>query len=163
MSKCWCGGEADSGRCLASDFHDPRDTGPKGEVRKLYLSGPMSGLPECNYPAFNQYAADLADVGYQVVNPAARAIGSSYRAIMKEDLIAVMYCQGVAVMEGWWNSRGANVEVQVAGILQMPVRPVSEWIDMVLYGEVDRPCRNCGNELAAQGFSICMECLAERV
>ncbi len=38
--------------------------------KTIYISGPMSGLPECNYPAFNAAAAHLRALGYSVENPA---------------------------------------------------------------------------------------------
>jgi hypothetical protein len=37
---------------------------------RVYLAGPMTGLPEFNYPAFNAEAARLRALGYQVENPA---------------------------------------------------------------------------------------------
>lgn len=159
--KCWCGGAVQDDACQDSEFHDWRDSKPTGPVRRLYLSGPMSGYPECNYPAFMRHAAELEEVGYQVENPAAAAVGSSYREILKEDIRQLMTCDGVAVMEGWWLSKGATIEVQIAGVLQMPVRPVSEWQNMVLYGGVDRPCVRCGDTVATEGFIVCLSCLAE--
>ncbi|MGE5607641.1 MAG: DUF4406 domain-containing protein, partial [Bacillota bacterium] len=39
-------------------------------TKPLYLSGPMSGLPEHNIPAFNAAAARLRRLGFCVVNPA---------------------------------------------------------------------------------------------
>ena len=36
----------------------------------VYLSGPMTGLPEFNYPAFNALASTLRGSGFVVNNPA---------------------------------------------------------------------------------------------
>lgn len=33
-------------------------------VRRVYIAGPMTGLPEFNYPAFNACAADLRAKGF---------------------------------------------------------------------------------------------------
>ena len=36
---------------------------------KIYIAGPMSGLPEMNYPAFFAEATRLRGLGYEVINP----------------------------------------------------------------------------------------------
>lgn len=131
--KCWCGGETTESAnpdllvCLDSKYHDPQDIAPKGPVRKLYLSGPMSGYPHCNYPLFNGTANQLRNVGYEVVNPAEDAHGPSYRELLKGDILELLECDGVATLDGWWESTGARLEVQIAGTLQKPVRPVGDW------------------------------------
>ena len=37
---------------------------------KMYLSGPMTGMAENNFPAFHDAAAKLRAGGHEVVNPA---------------------------------------------------------------------------------------------
>jgi hypothetical protein len=39
-------------------------------MKKIYLSGPMTGLPDLNFPAFHAEAARLRALGYDVINPA---------------------------------------------------------------------------------------------
>ena len=39
-------------------------------MTRIYLAGPMSGLPELNYPAFHAKAAELRAAGHHVENPA---------------------------------------------------------------------------------------------
>ncbi|MBT9158943.1 MAG: hypothetical protein DDT26_00192 [Dehalococcoidia bacterium] len=37
---------------------------------RIYISGPMTGLHDLNFPAFRDAAAKLRAIGYEVVNPA---------------------------------------------------------------------------------------------
>ena len=37
---------------------------------KLYIAGPMTCLPEYNFPAFHSTAAHLRGMGHEVLNPA---------------------------------------------------------------------------------------------
>lgn len=45
---------------------------PETRTKKVYLAGPMRGLPEFNFPAFFEKEAHLRRIGYQVFNPARR-------------------------------------------------------------------------------------------
>jgi hypothetical protein len=38
-------------------------------MKRVYLSGPMTGIPEFNFPAFNAEASRLRALGFDVVNP----------------------------------------------------------------------------------------------
>lgn len=96
----------------------------------LYVSGPMTGLPEFNYPAFNQAAQDLRAAGYQVINPVDKDVPTSepWLVHMREDIRLMMDCDGVAILPGWQTSRGANVEIQLAHGLGLPVSNVVAWL-----------------------------------
>jgi len=97
--------------------------------RTLYIAGPMSGLPEYNYPAFNYAAGELRVAGFEVENPADNTIESEdYHDYLRAGLAQLLRCDGVAVLEDWWLSGGARWEVTTAGILGLPVRSVDEWL-----------------------------------
>lgn len=138
--KCWCGGDTKRSVpgtdipyvCLESVWHDPRDDGAKTQIRTLYVAGPMTGYVSNNYPAFNAATHELRKVGFEVVNPAEFGANSpaSYVELLKRDLHALLECDGVAVIDKWWESVGARNEVQVAGLLKMPVRSLSEWVQI---------------------------------
>lgn len=97
---------------------------------KLYLSGPMSGIPDHNFPAFFREARALEAAGYEVVNPAEINVdqSASWEACLKADIKQLVDCDGVAVMEGWTRSRGATLECYIAEKLNLPVREVGMWI-----------------------------------
>ena len=98
-------------------------------MTKLYIAGPMTGLPDYNYPAFNHAASELRAVGFKVENPAENAVTSEdYTDYLRAGLAQLLTCDGVAVLPDWWLSGGARWEVQTAGILRLPVRSVDEWL-----------------------------------
>lgn len=47
---------------------------------RVYLAGPMRGLPQFNFPAFDAGAATLEALGHEVFNPADRDRGKIGRA-----------------------------------------------------------------------------------
>jgi hypothetical protein len=52
-----------------------------------------------------------------------------YVDFIREDLRMMLDCHGVATLDNWWESTGARNEVNVAGILKMPVRTVADWLE----------------------------------
>lgn len=103
-------------------------------TKVLYIAGPMSGIKDYNYPAFNAAADRLRAVGYDVLNPADSELQNptpgrpqAWTWYMRLALGMVLNCQGVATLPGWPASPGASLEVYVARRLQMPVHPVHQW------------------------------------
>lgn len=98
--------------------------------KHLYISGPMSGLPDYNHPAFNEAARLLRAAGYQVTNPAEKAlpITATWLQHMRADIRAMMDCDGLAILPGWQNSRGANAEINLAHSLGLDVFGVVVWL-----------------------------------
>lgn len=99
---------------------------------RLYIAGPMTaiGPPTWNFPAFHDAAYVLRHWGYQVTNPADHGIndGWSWADYMRLALSAMLTCDAVAVLPGWRESRGAQLEVGLARELGMPVGTVDEWL-----------------------------------
>ena len=100
---------------------------------KLYVAGPMTGLQDHNFPAFNHAAEQLRNTGYAVVNPADNGAepGQSWLHYMRLDLAQMLTCDGVATLPGWQSSRGASLEVHVAHRLGLPVRGWFGWCSIV--------------------------------
>lgn len=90
----------------------------------IYLSGPMSGLPEFNYPAFNAAAIKLRTLGYQVENPAENPEPpcKSWAGYMRLALAQLVQCEVTVRLPGWQNSRGAVIESSISRMLGMDVQ-----------------------------------------
>ena len=103
-------------------------------IRTYYLSGPMSGVPQFNFPTFARVAALLRKQGYCVVSPAemdddevrAAAVaspdgsstetgGHTWGSFLARDVrIIADQVNGIILMPGWERSRGARLEAFVA-------------------------------------------------
>lgn len=96
---------------------------------RLYLAGPMSGLPDFNYPAFNAAAEKLREAGYEVENPAEHDLqaGLPWQVYLRHAIKRLMDCDAVATLPAWEHSKGARLEVLIAERLAMQVSAVQEW------------------------------------
>lgn len=92
-------------------------------MRRLYVAGPMSGLQDNNYPAFNDMAAKLRAAGHHVENPAESEPPpcDTWEAWMRLALTKMLTCEAIVLLPGWTTSRGANVEVRLARDLGMRI------------------------------------------
>ena len=99
---------------------------------KVYIAGPMTGLPEFNYPAFYAAADALKALGHEPINPA-RAAGregcKTWLDYMRAALRDVADADGIAMLPGWQESRGAAVEYRLGYALGLDVRPLAQWLD----------------------------------
>lgn len=90
---------------------------------RLYIAGPMTGLPESNYPAFNAAAARLRALGHTVHNPAenpAPACGT-WLGYMRMSLRQIADTDAIVVLPGWADSKGALIEYGLAYDLGLPI------------------------------------------
>ena len=92
-------------------------------MSKVYISGPMSGHPELNFPAFHAKAAELRAQGRDVVNPAEipQPDPTSWHECMKADLKQMMDCDTIHMLQGWRHSDGAKMELALAVALNFTV------------------------------------------
>lgn len=74
---------------------------------KVYVAGPMSGLPEFNRPAFFAAEAYLKAQGALVMNPAVLPDGWDHASYMRIAIPMMMTCDAVAFLPGWHSSDGA--------------------------------------------------------
>lgn len=100
---------------------------------RIYLTGPMRGYPNFNFPAFDYAAAKLREEGHEVFSPAERDravhgtaleqnatgnedeaasnVGFSLREALGADMAWIsQHAQGIALLPGWEKSNGATAE-----------------------------------------------------
>lgn len=95
----------------------------------VYLSGPMTGLPGYNYPAFHDAARRLRSMGYYVFNPAESFEGDTSRPredYMRKDIEMLLQADMVALLHGWEKSKGVAVELAVATSLGLVLHPFDD-------------------------------------
>ncbi|MEB0108278.1 DUF4406 domain-containing protein [Pseudomonas sp. MH9.3] len=91
-------------------------------MKRIYLIGPMTGLPDLNFPAFATMTESLRAGGHTVISPAElNPDGGSWNDCMRRDIAALMECDTVATLPGWEHSKGARLEVLIAERLGMTV------------------------------------------
>lgn len=106
----------------------------------FYLGGPMTGIPQFNFPEFHRVGTVLRERGYNIVSPAelddpeteaaamaspdgapgsGSANGEAYEDFLGRDLIicSLPTCVGMICLPGWHNSRGARGESWVIAYL----------------------------------------------
>jgi len=107
--------------------------------KRVYLSGPMTGIIDHNGPAFADAERRCRDAGAVMVFNPATAWGHSDRHpswYMRHDLNRMTLTEGelplfdcVVLLDGWYASEGATLEYQVArasGIALVNLREVGE-------------------------------------
>lgn len=97
---------------------------------KVYISGPMTGLADFNFPAFDAAALALRSQGYRVTSPAElsrevrRACGEREprrEDYMRADIRALTRCDAIYLLRGWQGSRGAQLEYEIANAIGLKV------------------------------------------
>lgn len=97
---------------------------------RVYLAGPMTGIPDHNYPEFRRLTVHLRTLGHEVRSPVELNEAAGYTThpdgtISPEDLAlcfaddvrAILWCKAIALMPGWEASSGAKVEAQLGAKL----------------------------------------------
>lgn len=97
----------------------------------IYLSGPMTGLPNLNHAAFNSVTAELREAGFRVYNPA--ETWPLERKFDKREGFAEYFgfiCRegdAIVLLPGWRDSLGAKAEYMAALNVGVPVIEVSDF------------------------------------
>lgn len=96
---------------------------------KVYIAGPMTGLPDYNRPAFHEAAHLLAGRGHFPLNPADVTLNEAalWLDYMRATTRLLTQADAVCVLPGWEKSRGACVEVLWARGCGIPVLDLATW------------------------------------
>lgn len=106
-------------------------------MKRFYLAGPMSNIPQFNFPLFISAAADIRGRGIDLVSPAeldaengidvqamssidgnAAKLTNTWADLLARDVKLIAdQVQGIIFLPNWHKSRGARLEAFV-GLLQ---------------------------------------------
>jgi hypothetical protein len=97
---------------------------------RVYIAGPIAGISDGNKEAFRARAQQLIAAGHEPLNPwdipawhpGHKCIGKPvehstehlYGCFLRSDLMRMMFCDGISLLDGWENSKGARTEEHVA-------------------------------------------------
>jgi hypothetical protein len=110
----------------------------------VYISGPMRGLPQFNFPAFDEVRDMFLKMGFAVISPADldRENGingeddvpdhnpATFRVFADRDTKAIIgqlkaeFGDFLALLPGWENSTGTFAEVALARMVALPLYEV---------------------------------------
>jgi hypothetical protein len=106
--------------------------------RSIYISGPMTGLPQYNYPAFFEVENILKskykfNKNLVILNPARIDDGSEYKFnhsrayYIRKSIEMLLKATDIYVLKGWQDSEGAKLEIAIAKELKL--RFIKEPVD----------------------------------
>ena len=104
-------------------------------AEKVYICGPMTGLPEFNYPAFFKAADRAKTLGLKPLNPAKNAPkGWMWGQYLRRSLKMVEQADLMWLLPGWEYSEGARAEFRAALDRKLPIYELIN-LQPQLYGE----------------------------
>ena len=104
----------------------------KGEGR-VYIAGPMRGIPLWNFPAFDEWRDFMYEAGWYVISPADmdRDLGIdehdypdlpfTMEDAMSRDIEQILSCTAILLLPGWENSTGVATELTVAKAIGLQI------------------------------------------
>lgn len=81
---------------------------------KVYIAGPMTGLPQFNRPAFHQAALNLSFEHHVPLNPAILPDGLTEADYMAVGITMLQRADAIFLLTGWQFSAGARAEHALA-------------------------------------------------
>lgn len=121
------------------------EQGHSDPPERAYLSGPMAGYPDRNYPAFTAMREHLRRQGWVVICPAEHSVEvgapekceaheakdtpEQYAEYMRWDIGVLIdpTTTAIVLLPGWKESRGARIELAVAVAMSLNIYVSTPW------------------------------------
>lgn len=107
---------------------------------RIFIAGPMRGLPEYNFPEFYRAEEVVRRYGHDAVNPARldeedgfdphcdyrdEEMAELVKSFVARNITQLVGCDAIALLPGWEDSEGAKLEVAVAQYLGLDILRVN--------------------------------------
>ena len=98
-------------------------------MKTIYISGPMTGIKDFNYPAFYSKEKELLEAGHKVENPARNSSTDDNgdiktgKGLMIDALHQLEKCTHITFLPDWESSPGAHIEAIAANRMEIEVHP----------------------------------------
>lgn len=100
--------------------------------QNIYISGPMANIKNNNFDKFFEIEDELYKEGYNVINPARLSTFLSLKnrrelediprkEFMIWDIKAILECDCIYMLDGWWDSEGAMLEFEIAKTIGLKI------------------------------------------
>ncbi len=108
-------------------------------MTNLYAIGPVTGEPNDNRQAFREAFQRLDAAGFYVQmphdyipvgTPWPEAMAKSINVLTDADVDGGLLFDGIALLPGWEQSKGACLEKQVAEAIGLEAKTVDEWVEV---------------------------------
>ena len=98
-----------------------------------FISGPMSGKEDFNYPLFHEVGRYLKEKREPFFSPAHHDIlgheleppepdeALSWEHYMRVSIRQLMFCDRILMLPGWEWSRGSSIEREIADVLKISI------------------------------------------
>lgn len=93
-------------------------------MKKIYISGKITGIEQEAFEIFEKVELDLFSQGHEVINPMKlnhNHHDQSWHSYMKTDIKALCDCDEVFMLHNWTDSKGAIIEHTIAMFLGLKV------------------------------------------
>lgn len=94
-------------------------------MNKIYISGRITGL--MLYDLYFEHAEEEIKAGLssplEIVNPCKlpQPQEKTWEGYMKQDINALLGCDAIFMLRGWWRSKGARLEHRISKALGMAI------------------------------------------
>jgi hypothetical protein len=88
---------------------------------KIYIAGPMTGLPDYNRAAFYLAADNLKEQGHIPKHTAWMVDGLDRADYMRNSIELMLTCDAIFLLNGWKDSLGSKVEKSIADVCGLQI------------------------------------------